>query len=453
MEPRILIIDDDRTVCQSLKLLFSKAGFSVQTIYNPLNVLEFVTSFFPDIVLLDLNFSVDTSGREGLHILEKIRNVFPELPVILITAWGTLDLAVDGMKRGARDFITKPWDNQQLLESVQTQLNLRSTGTDTITNPAALETIIGQSTPMMEVKSLIMKVAQTDATVLITGGSGTGKELVAEAIHDNSRRKNQNFVKVNLGGIPDELFESEMFGHVKGAFTGAIQHRNGRFQEAEGGTIFLDEVGELSGRAQVKLLRVLQEKTFEPLGSSKTVRSDIRIISATHRELESMVATGEFREDLFYRVNLLHIHLPALAERREDIPLLVQYFVQRLNDSSDGKHMEVNDKALQWLSHQDFPGNIRQLRNIVERTWLLSSKKVLDQKNFAMNLTSSASSDSKTASKAGIMTLEEMEIEMIQRAMAFHDGNISRVARSLGITRSSLYRRLSKYNVDHGSIE
>src|SRR5690606_19586537 len=236
MEPRILIIDDDRTVCQSLKLLFSKAGFSVQTIYNPLNVLEFVTSFFPDIVLLDLNFSVDTSGREGLHILEKIRNVFPELPVILITAWGTLDLAVDGMKRGARDFITKPWDNQQLLESVQTQLNLRSTGTDTITNPAALETIIGQSTPMMEVKSLIMKVAQTDATVLITGGSGTGKELVAEAIHDNSRRKNQNFVKVNLGGIPDELFESEMFGHVKGAFTGAIQHRNGRFQEAEGGT-------------------------------------------------------------------------------------------------------------------------------------------------------------------------------------------------------------------------
>src|SRR5690606_22073792 len=346
-----------------------------------------------------------------------------------------------------------PWDNQQLLESVQTQLNLRSTGTDTITNPAALETIIGQSTPMMEVKSLIMKVAQTDATVLITGGSGTGKELVAEAIHDNSRRKNQNFVKVNLGGIPDELFESEMFGHVKGAFTGAIQHRNGRFQEAEGGTIFLDEVGELSGRAQVKLLRVLQEKTFEPLGSSKTVRSDIRIISATHRELESMVATGEFREDLFYRVNLLHIHLPALAERREDIPLLVQYFVQRLNDSSDGKHMEVNDKALQWLSHQDFPGNIRQLRNIVERTWLLSSKKVLDQKNFAMNLTSSASSDSKTASKAGIMTLEEMEIEMIQRAMAFHDGNISRVARSLGITRSSLYRRLSKYNVDHGSIE
>lgn len=453
MEPRILIIDDDRMVCQSLKLLFSKAGFIVQTIYNPLNVMEFVDSFEPDIVLLDLNFSIDTSGQEGLHILDTIRKAYSELPVILITAWGSLDLAVDGMKRGASDFITKPWDNHQLRNSVQTQLDLRTKRSDTNTDIAALDAIIGQSPSIMEVKSLIMKVAQTDATVLITGESGTGKELVAEAIHDNSRRKNERFIKVNLGGIPDELFESEMFGHVKGAFTGAIQHRSGRFQEADGGTIFLDEVGELSSRSQVKVLRVLQEKTFEPLGSSKMVKSDIRIISATHRNLEAMVATGHFREDLFYRINLLHIHLPALSERRKDIPLLVRYFIQRLNESSDFKYLEIDDHALQWLSHQNFPGNIRQLRNIVERTWLLSSKKVLDQKEFVGNFNIHVSTDSNTLPNPGIMTLAEMEIEMIQRSMAFHDGNISRVARSLGITRSSLYRRLSKYNLDHGSMD
>lgn len=451
MFPKILIIDDDRTVCRSLKLLFSKADYTVETIFNPLNILEFIKSFQPDVVLLDLNFSVDTTGSEGLRILESIRRNHDALPVILITAWGTLELAVEGMKLGARDFITKPWGNQQLKSAVQTQLDLDARQSAEIKDISALEAIIGRSESILAIKSMILKIADTDATVLITGDSGTGKELVAEAIHDNSRRREESFVKVNLGGVPDELFESELFGHVKGAFTGAIHDRAGRFRNADGGTIFLDEVGELSMRSQVKLLRVLQEKTFEPLGSSRTIRTDVRVISATHRPLESMVADNNFREDLYYRINLLHIHLPALADRREDIPLLVQYFIDRLNASGDRKYREVDGQALEWLSRQAFPGNIRQLRNLVERTWLLSTKKVLAKQEFAPHFTEFNASGRKALPGVGAMTLEEMEITMIRRAMDFHDGNISQVARSLGITRSALYRRLEKFRIDHDS--
>ena len=448
MNPKILIIDDDRTVCQSLKLLFGKAGFEVQTIYNPLNVLEFVENFRPEIVLLDLNFSVDTSGMEGLHILESIRQRDPDLPVILITAWGTIELAIAGMKLGAKDFITKPWDNQQLKASVHTQLDLKVRMQEEISDASALDAIIGQSNSINDVKTMILQVGSTDATVLITGESGTGKELVAEAIHDNSHRKEKPFVKVNLGGIPDELFESELFGHVKGAFTGAISDRKGRFQNADGGTIFLDEVGEMSSRAQVKLLRVLQEKSFEVLGDSKTIRTDVRVISATHRDLESMVADRRFREDLFYRINLLHIHLPALAERKEDIPLLARYFIDRLNAGNEHKHIEVSSPALEWLSKQSFPGNIRQLRNIIERTWLLSGKRILEKSDFFPHFSDQGRKGRRILPQVGAMTLEEMEVAMIRRAMNFHDGNISQIARSLGITRSALYRRLSKYNIN-----
>lgn len=451
MPPKILIIDDDRTVCRSLKLLFSKAEFSVETLFNPLNTLEFIDSFQPDVVLLDLNFSIDTSGQEGLRILESIRQRNPELPVILITAWGTLELAISGMKLGARDFITKPWDNQQLKSAVQTQIDLNSDKDSEILDVSALEAIIGDSESIRAIKSTILQIAKTDATVLITGESGTGKELVAEAIHDNSKRRDKAFVKVNLGGVPDELFESEMFGHVKGAFTGAVHDRVGRFRKADGGTIFLDEVGELSQRAQVKLLRVLQEKAFEALGSSRTIRADVRVISATHRNLESLVAEGKFREDLYYRINLLHIHLPALSERREDIPLLVRHFIDRLNDSHDRKYIEADPHALEWLSRQSFPGNIRQLRNIVERTWLLTGKKILGKNDFERHFTDARQSGKQVLPGVGVMTLEEMEVAMIRRSMDFHDGNISRVAQSLGITRSALYRRLEKFKIDHES--
>lgn len=445
--PKILVIDDDRTVCRSLKLLFGKAGYEVQTIYQPLNVLEFVDSFRPDIILLDLNFSIDTSGSQGIRILESVREHFPELPVILITAWGTLELAVAGMKLGAKDFITKPWDNQQLADAVKMQLDLQTRGRKEITDTSALDAIIGRSKAIRDVKATILRIADTDATVLITGDSGTGKELVAEAIHDNSARRNHPFIKVNLGGIPDELFESELFGHVKGAFTGAVSDRAGRFRHADKGTLFLDEAGELTMRAQVKLLRVLQEKTFEPLGSSKTIRSDVRVISATHRNLPLMVEEGSFREDLFYRINLLHIHLPPLTDRREDIPLLARSFIERLNHHHGKKELEADETALEWLSGRSFPGNIRQLKNIVERAWLLSEKRLLTKKDFEPHFTDQSTAGRRILPQVGAMTLEEMEIAMIRRAIEFHDKNISQAARSLGITRSALYRRLVKYHL------
>lgn len=436
--PRLLIVDDDRTVCQSLKLLFTTRGFDARYIINPMNVLDFIRSFVPDVVILDMNFTITSSGDQGLRILGDIRKNYPELPVILITAWGTLELAVAGMKAGAVDFLTKPWENEHILSAVTTQISLRQA--ETKNRYSYLDNIIGESPSVRAVKSLILQVAPTEATVLLTGESGTGKELVAEAIHDLSVRKDKPFVKVNLGGIPNELFESELFGHKKGAFTGAVADREGRFQKVGEGTIFLDEIGDLSLPSQVKLLRVLQEKTFEPLGSSTTFKTRARVISATHRDLHEMMETGRFREDLYYRINLLNIHLPSLSERREDIPLLARSFVENL--SRDGKRRKVEDSALEWLSTQDFPGNIRQLRNLVERTCLLSGNNAVTIRDFKAN---GAAQPGKF--RSADLTLEEMEKQMIAKAIEVKKGNMSEVARRLGITRSALYRRMNKYNL------
>ncbi len=439
IKPKILIVDDDRTVCQSLKLLFSTKGFDVQYIINPLNVIEFIDTFKPDIVVLDLNFTLEASGDEGLQILQKVHAVFPTLPIILITAWGTLELAVKGMKSGAVDFITKPWDNAQMVSAVKTQLQLRLEAEQNTSS--RLEGIIGVSDAITEVKALITKVAPTDATVLVTGGSGTGKELVAEAVHELSSRYEQPFLKVNLGGIPTELFESELFGHKKGAFTGAVADREGRFQKVGGGTLFLDEIGDLSAPSQVKLLRVLQERTFEPLGSSETLKSHARVVSATHRDLHKMVEEEKFREDLFYRINLLHIHLPDLNQRAEDIPYLTQAFVQKLNGGGSSK--DIEDSALEWLSIQDFPGNVRQLKNWVERTWLLSDRRKLSIQDFKAQQNPTG-----RKTRAG-QTLEQVEKEMIEKAISGKKGNMTEVAKSLGITRSALYRRITKYGISY----
>lgn len=439
IKPKILIVDDDRTVCQSLKLLFSTKGFDVQYIINPLNVIEFIETFKPDIVVLDLNFTLEASGDEGLQILQKVHAVFPALPIILITAWGTLELAVKGMKSGAVDFITKPWDNAQMVSAVKTQLQLRLEAEQNTSS--RLEGIIGVSTAITEVKALITKVAPTDATVLVTGGSGTGKELVAEAVHELSSRYEQPFLKVNLGGIPTELFESELFGHKKGAFTGAVADREGRFQKVGGGTLFLDEIGDLSAPSQVKLLRVLQERTFEPLGSSETLKSHARVVSATHRDLHKMVEEEKFREDLFYRINLLHIHLPGLNQRAEDIPYLAKAFVQKLNEGGSSK--DIEDSALEWLSIQDFPGNVRQLKNWVERTWLLSDRRKLSVQDFKAQQNPTG-----RKTRAG-QTLEQVEKDMIEKAISGKKGNMTEVAKSLGITRSALYRRITKYGISY----
>jgi len=453
----ILIVDDDLAIRTSLALLLKKEGFSVKGAGSPDDAIEILQKETPELILLDLNFSIETSGDEGMDLLQRIRKMNAAIPVILITGWGTIDLAVKGMKEGARDFITKPWQNDYLLQSVKTILNLsqqtpQSANRRKLEQTYHFENIVGDDPKLLEILETIGRVSATDAPVLITGESGTGKELIAEAIHSNSKRKSKPFVKVNLGGISSTLFESELFGHVKGAFTDAKTDRVGRFEMAHQGTIFLDEIGELDLSNQVKLLRVLQERTFEPLGSSKSRKVDVRIICATNRNLEEMVADGSFREDLFYRINLITVKLPALRERPGDIPVLAEFFVNNLKIIYQRPELKLSQSAMKWLKTLTLQGNIRQLKNIVERTVLLSVENILDVEDFKKNMNPNPQSSAKSSlPEVGALTLEEMEYQMIIRAMEFHQQKISKVARSLGITRFALYRRLEKFGISYES--
>lgn len=462
----LLIIDDDIAIQTSLSLLFRKEGFTVRLADGPFEAFEVLNEEAPELILLDMNFSVDTSGDDGLRLLRRIRERLPNVPVILITGWGSIDLAVEGMKAGAKDFITKPWQNDHLIQSVRTALNLAqpaaaSPNRRKLDQQFRFDNIVGEDPNLLSILTTIGRVAPTDAPVLITGESGTGKELIAEAIHQNSLRKRQPFVKVNLGGISSTLFESELFGHVRGAFTDAKTDRVGRFELANKGSIFLDEIGDLDPASQVKLLRVLQDRTFEPLGSSKSRTVDVRVICATNRNLEEMVSKGQFREDLFYRINLITVRLPALRERPGDIPLLVNYFVNNLKAIYNRPALRVGSVAQKWLKNLALPGNIRQLKNVVERTVLLSSNDELQTEDFERNLTSNTttlpSAPRQTAGSSlpevGTMTLEEMEYQMIQRAMAFHHNRVAKVARALGITRFALYRRLEKFGIPYSTEE
>lgn len=448
----IYIADDDQAVCISLALLLRRAGFEQKTFNHPRDLVTALEQQKPSLVLLDMNYTIDTSGRKGIATLKDILAIHADLPVILMTGWATVQLAVEGMKIGAKDFIAKPWENKHLLQSIKTILALENVKTERRTVVAeknSFNQIIGESPQLQDMLNIAKNVAKTNASVLITGESGTGKELVAEAIHYESLRAEKPFVKVNLGGISTSLFESEMFGHKRGAFTDASADRTGRFKLADTGTIFLDEIGDLAPPSQVKLLRVLQEQTFEVLGSSKTERIDVRVISATNKNLEQMVAQGIFREDLYYRINLITLHIPPLRERASDIPLLVKFFVEKLATIYQKDKLRVDRQALEYLSKQPFPGNIRQLKNVVERTVLMSQKNVLEVKDFQRHLRAATSEGGvQTLPKVGDLTLEEMEKKMIQKALTFHNYQISETARSLGITRSSLYRRLEKYGIE-----
>ena len=450
----ILLIDDDHAIQTSLSLLFQQEGFKVHATSSPQEALAFLKKNTPQLAILDMNFSIETVGTEGLNTLQKIKTLQPHLPVILLTGWGSIELAVEGMKIGAADFMTKPWQNEAMLQSVRTILNLaqskpQSPNRKRLDEQYHFENIVGEDPQLLELLESIARVAPTDAPVLITGESGAGKELIAEAVHLNSKRNKAPFVKVNLGGISSSLFESELFGHVRGAFTDAKTDRIGRFEMAHKGSIFLDEIGDLDLASQVKLLRVLQDRTFEPLGSSRSKTVDVRIVCATNRNLEEMVAQGTFREDLFYRINLITVKLPALRERPGDIPALVNFFVNNLKALYQRPNLYVNKEALQWLKNLPLPGNIRQLKNLVERSVLLSTGDELGVADFQKNLQTQGGSTKSSPKfpEVGSMTLEEMELEMIKRALAFHQNKLSKVARSLGITRFALYRRLEKYGI------
>lgn len=447
----ILIIDDDSAIRSSLSFMLKRAGYEVNSAASPDEAMEIVRSVEPQLILMDMNFSLSTSGEEGLTLLKQVKLFRADVPVILITAWGSIDLAVKGMQAGAFDFITKPWNNVVLMQRIETALELRlGKEDDNIEKTSDLfdrSNIIGKSEALMNVLSTVKRIAKTNASVLITGESGTGKELIAEAIHRNSKRSNMPFVKVNLGGISQSLFESEMFGHKKGAFTDAKADRKGRFEMADQGTIFLDEIGELDLSCQVKMLRVLQEQTFEPLGESKPRKIDIRVVSATNANLTEMVSDHTFREDLFYRINLITIHLPALRERREDIPLLVDFFAKKQCKANGFREVQISADAMTYLSHLPFPGNIRELKNLVDRTILVNDKTNLCAEDFKMQYNGSCTNHNKTDISSQGLTLEEIEKATIISYMEKYHGNISQVAIALGLSRAALYRRLEKYNI------
>jgi two-component system NtrC family response regulator len=456
MSDMILIVDDDASVITSLALLLKQAGYQSVGMQSPGDaILELKKNRF-QLVLQDMNFTRQTSGEEGLALLRQIKLLHPELPVILMTAWASVSLAVQGIKSGASDFITKPWTNEQLLQSVRTSIGLAavasnhntSVSREELDNNYDFKGIVGKDPKLLHILDIVGRVSATDASVLITGESGTGKELIAEAIHKNSHRKDKPFIKVNLGGISASLFESEMFGHVRGAFTGAQQDRKGRFEVANNGTIFLDEIGDLDETCQVKLLRVLQDRTYEVVGSSASRVVDVRVISATNADLLEMIGAGEFREDLLYRLNLIALHLPSLRERRDDIPLLANHFLENVANIYRRPHLSISEKALQWLQQVPWHGNIRQLKHTIERAVLMTSKNVLDIEDFRMPLTTAAGEIAPSAlPPAGSITLEEMERAMITKCMTQFGGNVSKVAEALGLSRAALYRRLEKFGI------
>lgn len=454
----ILIVDDDPSVIASIELLLKQNGYQTISARDPQDAISQLADNVIDLIIQDMNFSRSTTGKEGLQLLKDIKKNQPAIPVLLMTAWGSIELAVEGIKRGAADFLTKPWNNQQLLRTIETSLELnRPVATQQISRQSLDEgydfkAIIGDDPLMLEILATIGRVAKTDAPILILGESGTGKELIANAIHNNSARCDQSLVKVNLGGMTTSLFESEMFGHVKGAFTDAKQDRLGRFELADNGSIFLDEIGDLDPASQVKLLRILQDQSFQPVGSSITRHSNFRVVSATNRSLDEMVANNQFREDLLYRLNLITIELPPLRKRRGDIHLLAIQHLKRVEKLYSLQNLSIDEDAIRWLEQQPWPGNIRQLTQTIERVVLMSGSLQLATQDFIAYGNDKGSNnhqgDAEDAIHAGNMTLDEVEKLMIIKAHKAYKGNLTKVAEGLGVSRAALYRRLEKYGLD-----
>lgn len=452
----ILIVDDDYSVTASLGLLLKHKGLASVVAATPEAALAEVARPEVDLVLQDMNFSRETSGAEGLELLRCIRAARPGLPVILITAWGSIQLAVEGMKAGAADFITKPWSNEQVHQAVQIALGLAAAREPSLpverqALDAAydLEGVIGRDPRFVETLQLLMRVASTDASILISGDTGTGKEVLAAAVHRNSPRKRKPFIKVNLAAVPVGLFDSELFGHVRGAFTDARTDRAGRFAAAERGTILLDEIGDLDLTCQIKLLRVLQDRSYEVVGANLPQPFDVRVIAATNINLEQAIRGGAFREDLYYRINLIRVRVPSLAERRSDVPLLAEHFLERASAIHERRGASFEPAALEWLTAQHWPGNIRQLEHLVERALLTGTASVIGvddlRRTLAMDL---GPEPVALLPSVGSMTLPEIERAMILKALRHHEGNLSRAADSLGMSRPALYRRLEKYGIE-----
>jgi DNA-binding NtrC family response regulator len=452
--PRVLIADDQADVLEALRLLLKGEHYDIETAKSPGGILAAVEHRDFDAVLMDLNYTRDTtSGREGLDLLTELKGIDWTLPVIVMTAWASIDTAVEAMRRGAYDYIEKPWDNTRLLtvlrNSVEMGRALRNgqrleSENQALRRPEGVPLLIAQSSKMHPVLQLMERIGPSDANVLITGEHGTGKELVAQWLHAVSPRKARPFVAVNMGGLSEGVFESELFGHVKGAFTDAKADRIGRFELADEGTIFLDEIANITMSQQSKLLRVLQSGEVERVGSSKIRRVNVRVLSATNADLGGEVVGGRFREDLLYRLNTVEIHLPPLRERREDIPPLAQFFLKRHADRYRKRVTGFDHGAIQALLDHPWPGNIRELGHAVERAVLLAQGELVRFGDLGLRAATTSASG---APRFDDLTLEEVEKLMIQKALSRFDGNVSRAAQALGLSRSALYRRLESHEL------
>ena len=451
-QPFILIADDQADVVEALRLLLKAEGYRTATAHVPEGVLAVLEREQADAALIDLNYTRDTtSGREGLDLLSRIRALDPTLPVIVMTAWGSVEKAVDAMRLGARDFIEKPWDNARLLTTLRTQLELgralrvtqRLEQENQLLRKSGLPDLIAESPAMRPVLELMERVAPSDANVLVMGEHGTGKEVVARWLHAASRRRDTSLVVVNVGGLSEGVFESEVFGHVKGAFTDAKTDRAGRFELADGGSLFLDEIANIALTQQARLLRVLQTGELERVGSSQTRRVDVRVIAATNADLRAEVAAGRFREDLLFRLNTIEIRLPPLRERREDILPLAQYFLKRHAARYGKDRGGFSASALHELRAYDWPGNVRELDHAVERAVLLARMPQVQAEDLALTTPAGRS----PAAVLSDTSLETLEREAIRQALARHEGNVSLAAKALGLSRSALYRRLQRYGL------
>jgi len=446
----ILIVDDEKNYLVVLEALLSPEGYEIMTSDKAQEALRLIQECDIDLVLTDMKMP----GMTGMELLEEAKKIKPEVPVIMMTAYGTIEMAVEAMKKHAYDYITKPFQNEELKLTIHKALeNYRLVKENRRLSEALSErfgyrNIVGKSKPMLKVYDLIGKVAQSKASVLITGPSGTGKELIAKAIHYESPRKDRPFVSVNCGALAETLLESELFGHEKGAFTGAIAMKKGRFELADGGTLFLDEIGDMPPPLQVKLLRVLQEMEFERVGGTKTIKVDVRVLSASNRNLKDDVAAGVFREDLIYRLNVIHIEVPPLRERMEDIRLLVTHFIEKYGN---GRKIELTPQAWEALYTHTWPGNVRELENVIERAVVLNSEGLIDLKDLPVEFTKAKGDldvDRFIPPDALLQsTLEEIEEKLIRRALK-RSGNVqSHAAERLGITKSLIQHKMKKYNI------
>ena len=439
----ILVIDDNKGVLSALKLLLKNHFERIIALPSPVTVPSVLREENPDVVLLDMNFTdALNSGNEGLYWLREIKRMHPALPVVLFTAYGDIDLAVRGIKEGATDFVVKPWDNAKLIETLLNACNQASKRGKKKEERKSSAMYWGASAPMRELRSLVEKIAETDANVLITGENGTGKEMLAREIHGLSKRFRRDMVTVDMGAVTETLFESELFGHKKGAFTDAHADRAGKFEAADGGTIFLDEIGNLPYHLQAKLLTVLQSRSVVRVGSNEPIPVDVRLVCATNANLDERVAQGKFREDLLYRINTIHLEIPPLRERKEDIIPLAELFIERFAKQYDKGPLTLSEDAKQKLKEHPWYGNIRELEHAIEKVVIICDGATISDAVFHFPKKSlSPTRDSEAE------TLEDMELVMIRKAIDKHEGNLSAVASQLGITRQTLYNKMKKYGL------